>query len=178
MSKFKLIFFENDSFEILHQVLIWRFHTTTWILHWKSLLLFFRLVWILPSRSPSTTFFSQKWVSFLKSVVVCSIYHLFAALTENITVRLRLLFHIMCYIVHNRFLFGLGREAFWHICIDVVLQNLAQEFASRFYDNNNFIQSWHRCSFRDMKTCFSLAGMTIINSNSNFSTLLLWMICF
>ena len=57
-----------------------------------SPLLFFTLAWILPSRSPSTTFFAQKCVSTLKSIVVGSIYHFCAALTENIAVRLHRLF--------------------------------------------------------------------------------------
>ena len=50
----------------------------------RSLVLFLTLVWSLPSRSPSTTFFPQKFVPFLKYFVVCSIYQSCAALTENI----------------------------------------------------------------------------------------------
>ena len=56
---------------------------------------FLILAWILPSRPPSTTFFSQKCVSFSKSNVVCSIYRFCAALTENIAVRLCLLFFLI-----------------------------------------------------------------------------------
>ena len=50
-----------------------------------------------PARSPSTTF-SLKNASFLKSIVVCAIYHFCAALTENIAMQLRLLFslHFIC----------------------------------------------------------------------------------
>ena len=91
ISKFELKFLGNYSFEILHKILNWRFHTTTCFLLWKSLLLFLGLAWILPSRSPSTTFFFNNWVSLLKSIFVCSIYHFCAALTENIAVRLCLL---------------------------------------------------------------------------------------
>ena len=40
----------------------------------ESLVLFFWLAWILPSRSPSTTFFSQKWVSFFK--INCCMFNL------------------------------------------------------------------------------------------------------
>ena len=43
------------------------------------------------SQSPSTTFFSGKSVSPLKSIVVCSINHICAALTDNIAMRLHLL---------------------------------------------------------------------------------------
>ena len=39
-----------------------------------------------------TTFFPQKWVTFLKSFVVSSIYLFCAALTENVAVRLCFLF--------------------------------------------------------------------------------------
>ena len=44
----------------------------------ESLVLFLRLALILPSRSPSPNFFSQRCF-FSKSIVVCSIYHLCAA---------------------------------------------------------------------------------------------------
>ena len=57
----------------------------------NSLILFLKLAWNLPSRSQSTTFCSQNWVSFSKSIVVCSIYHFWATLTKNIAVQLCLL---------------------------------------------------------------------------------------
>ena len=59
----------------------------------ESLVLFLRLAGILSSK-PSATFFSQKWISSLKSIVVCSIYHFRVVLTENIALRLLLLFFI------------------------------------------------------------------------------------
>ena len=57
----------------------------------KALVLFLTLAGIRPSISPSTTFFSQKFVFFSTSIVVCSIYRFCASFTENIAVRLRFL---------------------------------------------------------------------------------------
>ena len=58
----------------------------------KSLVLFRTLAWSLPLRSPSTTFFSQKCVSFFEVIDICSIYHFSAALKVTIAVWLHFFF--------------------------------------------------------------------------------------
>ena len=60
-----------------------------------SPVLFLRLAQVRPSRSPSTTSYSQKWVPSLSSILVRPIYRFPTASTEKIAVRLRLLLHIV-----------------------------------------------------------------------------------
>ena len=71
--------FSVDPFILLHDA-----HTE------ESLVLFLRLAWFSPSKSPWTTFFSQKFFS----NHFFSIYHLCADWREKIAVRLHLLFLI------------------------------------------------------------------------------------
>ena len=60
----------------------------------ESLVLFCKVDWIFASRFASPTFFSRIFVSFLKSIVVCSVHHLLAVLTETIAVRWHFLLSI------------------------------------------------------------------------------------
>ena len=57
----------------------------------ESLVLFLKLAWLLPLRPLATTLFLEKWVSYLKSIDVCSIYPFCATLMENIAMRVGLL---------------------------------------------------------------------------------------
>ena len=84
--------FWNDAFILLQDSVFSVFFTRLWYSE-EFLVLFLTLAWVLSSRFPSTTFFSQKCVSFLKSIVAWSIYR-FCAVMEIIAVRLRLLFFV------------------------------------------------------------------------------------
>ena len=84
-------FRKNYSCETFYQVLNLRFHTTTGLLLWR-ISGFIPYIGLNSSIKMSIdNFFPQKRV-FFKSIVVCSIYHFCAVLTENIAERLRLLF--------------------------------------------------------------------------------------
>ena len=66
----------------------------------ESLVVFLTLAWAFPSKSPSTTFSLKSAFLSIKSIVVCSIYHFCATLTENIAVQLRLLLNSIVNIRH------------------------------------------------------------------------------
>ena len=76
--------FWNGAFILLHDI-------STAV----SLVLFLRLAQARPSRSPSTTSYSQKCVPSLSSTVVRPIYRFPTASTKLIAARLRLLLHIV-----------------------------------------------------------------------------------
>ena len=96
--KFQVVLLENYSCEFFYQVLNWRLHTTTGILLWKisGFILYIGLNASIKIPIDNIDNFFLSKIRFFKSIVLCSFYQFCAAFTENIAVRLHLLFiHVL-----------------------------------------------------------------------------------